>query len=175
MKRKTALLCGMSLVISVLAAGCGSGQSDQTSVATVPPAATDMAEASFAPAVTEPGQDDTDGALDDADETTAGVASAKPDEADEGGLTDGDNSSDQTGASSDTSSSKKISKEKAAQIALERVKGAKESDVSIHSEWDDGREIYEGSIIYQGREYDFEIDATNGNILEWEEEELDED
>ncbi len=168
MKRKTALLCGMSLLISVLAAGCGNGQSDQTSVATVPPAATDMAEASEAPAVTEPGQDD-------ADETTAGVASAKPNEADEGGLTDGDNSSDQTGASSDTSLSKKISKEKAAQIALERVKGAKESDVSIHSEWDDGREIYEGSIIYQGREYDFEIDATNGNILEWEEEELDED
>ena len=67
MKRKTALLCGMSLLISVLAAGCGNGQSDQTSVATVPPAATEMAEATEAPAVTEPGQDD-------ADETTAGVA-----------------------------------------------------------------------------------------------------
>ena len=59
------------------------------------------------------------------------------------------------------------------QIALDRVKGAKTSDVSIHSEWDDGREIYEGSIIYKGKEYDFEIDATNGEILEWEEESID--
>lgn len=58
---------------------------------------------------------------------------------------------------------------------MERVKGAKESDVSIHSEWDDGKEIYEGSIFYQGKEYDFEIDAVSGEILEWEEEAYDED
>lgn len=176
MKKKTALLCGIGLLISVLAVGCGSGQSEKEPAAvTDPPAASDMAEASEAPASTEPGQDEYDGALDDADETAAGVTSAKPNAAADGELTDENNSSNQTDASSDTSSSKKISKEKAANIALERVKGAKESDVSIHSEWDDGREIYEGSIIYQGKEYDFEIDAANGNILEWEEEILDED
>lgn len=174
MKRKTVLLCGIGLLISVFVAGCGKSEKEPVTV-TDPPAATDMAEASEAPEVTDPGQDDADGALDDADETSAGVTSAKPSATDDGGLTDENNTSDQTGSSSDTSSSKKISKEKAAQIALERVKGAKESDVSIHSEWDDGKEIYEGSIFYQGKEYDFEIDAVSGEILEWEEEAYDED
>lgn len=174
MKKKTALLCGIGLLISVLTAGCGSGQSEkEPTTVTDPPAASDMAEASGEPASAEP--DENDGALDDADDTTAGASSAKPKETADGGLTDENDSASQTDASSGTSSSKKISQEKAAKIALERVKGAKESDVSIHSEWDDGREIYEGSIIYQGKEYDFEIDAVNGNILDWEEEELDED
>ena len=37
-------------------------------------------------------------------------------------------------------------------------------------DYDDGYYRYEGDIIYQQREYDFEIDANTGNILEWSEE-----
>ncbi len=37
--------------------------------------------------------------------------------------------------------------------------GTIESRRSIRSEWDDGKEIYEGSIFYEGKEYDFEIDG----------------
>ena len=177
MKMNTALLCGIGLLISVLTVGCGSGQSDQTPVATASPAATEAAEVSEAPMATDADENDgmNGGTLDDGDDTNAGETSAKPGAADDGQLTDGDNTSEPSDGSSDTSSSKKISKEKAAKIALERVKGAKESDVSIHSEWDDGKEIYEGSIFYEGKEYDFEIDAVSGKILEWEVEVFEED
>ena len=35
---------------------------------------------------------------------------------------------------------------------------------------DDGVYKYEGDIIYNGMEYEFEIDANSGTILEWSEE-----
>ena len=35
---------------------------------------------------------------------------------------------------------------------------------------DDGRLIYEGKIIYNDREYEFEIDAATGAVLDWESE-----
>ena len=28
--------------------------------------------------------------------------------------------------------------------------------------------IYEGKIVYQGMEYEFEIDASDGTVLEWD-------
>ena len=46
---------------------------------------------------------------------------------------------------------------------------AAEQDVRIELDCDDGRYKYEGDIIYNGIEYDFEIDADSGRILEWEE------
>lgn len=63
-----------------------------------------------------------------------------------------------------------ISKEDAIALALSKVSGATESDIRIHRDYDDGRTIYEGSIIYNEKEYDFEIDAGSGQIVEWEEE-----
>ena len=30
--------------------------------------------------------------------------------------------------------------------------------------------LYEGEIIYDGVEYEFEIDAQTGNVIEWSEE-----
>lgn len=68
---------------------------------------------------------------------------------------------------SDTSAAK-ISEEAAIKLALEKVPGASEKDVRIHLDHDDGKTIFEGSIVYEGVEYDFEIDAESGVILEWE-------
>ena len=61
-----------------------------------------------------------------------------------------------------------VSLDKAKKTALSKVKGATEKDIRIHSEYDDGRQIYEGSIVYNEMEYDFEIDSETGNIISWE-------
>ena len=54
--------------------------------------------------------------------------------------------------------------------ALERVPGATEQDLRMELDRDDGKYIYEGDIIYQQKEYEFEIDANTGNFLKWSEE-----
>ena len=59
-----------------------------------------------------------------------------------------------------------ISREEAIDIALAKVPGATESDIRIELDHDDGRYKYEGDIIYERVEYDFEIDADSGDILE---------
>lgn len=63
-----------------------------------------------------------------------------------------------------------ISEEEAKKTALKKVSGAGENDIKIHLDKDDGKTVYEGSIIYKDREYEFEIDAESGKILDWEEE-----
>lgn len=63
-----------------------------------------------------------------------------------------------------------VSQEQAMQTALERVPGAIESDIRMELDNDDGQYKYEGDIIYDQREYEFEIDANTGVILEWSEE-----
>ncbi len=54
--------------------------------------------------------------------------------------------------------------------ALERVPGATEQDLRMELDHDDGKYIYEGDIIYQQMEYEFEIDANTGKFLKWSEE-----
>ena len=54
--------------------------------------------------------------------------------------------------------------------ALERVSGATEADIRMELELDDGYYVYEGDIIYQQKEYEFEIDAQTGKFLKWSEE-----
>ena len=63
-----------------------------------------------------------------------------------------------------------VSMDEAAAIALERVPGATRQDLWIELDYDDGVYKYEGDIIYDQKEYDFEIDANTGTILEWSEE-----
>ena len=83
----------------------------------------------------------------------------------------GGNGSTETQNSGQASSgSTQISMEEAIRIALDRVPGATEQDVSIELERDDGWLIYEGDILYNRMEYEFEIDARSGNMLKWEEE-----
>lgn len=62
-----------------------------------------------------------------------------------------------------------VSQEEATKMALERVAGASAQDIRIQLEFDDGIQKYEGDIIYNGREYEFEIDANTGTFLEWSE------
>lgn len=61
-----------------------------------------------------------------------------------------------------------ITEEEAKKIALERVPGAEQ--IHIEKDLDDGRAVYEGEVHYEKTEYEFEIDAVTGEILNWEEE-----
>lgn len=68
-----------------------------------------------------------------------------------------------------TASEPLLSEDEAINIVLNKVPGAgRENLVSFGRDFDDGRWLYEGELIYNGLEYDFEIDAMTGNILEWE-------
>ena len=58
-----------------------------------------------------------------------------------------------------------ISREEAIDIALAKVSGATESDIRIELDHDDGRYKYEGDIIYERVEYDFEIECRNKIII----------
>lgn len=61
-----------------------------------------------------------------------------------------------------------ITAEQARQTALAQVPGAAESDIrKFEVDDDDGILLYEGKIIYDGMEYEFEIDAYSGFIREW--------
>ena len=66
-----------------------------------------------------------------------------------------------------TSDSTIISLEEARNIVLKRVSGATADDVRISLDRDDGRQIYEGEVYYDNMEYEFEIDASTGNVIEW--------
>ena len=57
--------------------------------------------------------------------------------------------------------------EEARALALSRVSGATERHIEIEQDEDDGHIIYEGEIHYGNAEYEFEIDAATGTILEW--------
>lgn len=63
-----------------------------------------------------------------------------------------------------------VSMEQASQLALDRVPGASAQDLKIELDYDDGYYKYEGDIIYDQKEYEFEIDANTGDFLEWKEE-----
>ncbi len=59
-----------------------------------------------------------------------------------------------------------IGEDKAKSIALKQVNGASESNIAkIKLDYDDGMAEYEVKIIYNSMEYEFEIDASNGNII----------
>lgn len=63
-----------------------------------------------------------------------------------------------------------VSREDAMATALARVPGATQNDIRIQLDYDDGRQKYEGDIIYNQMEYDFEIDANTGEVIGWSEE-----
>ena len=81
------------------------------------------------------------------------------------------------GSSSDDQAQNKIISEdigidRAKEIALENVSGASENHVTDigRDENHDGVQVYEVEITYDGHEYDFEIDASTGKILEYSKE-----
>lgn len=62
--------------------------------------------------------------------------------------------------------------EEAKKLALDKVPGATDQNIAIEFEIDDGYYLYEGEIIYNQKEYEFEIDAVTGAFLEWSEEQI---
>ena len=67
-----------------------------------------------------------------------------------------------------------IGRDKAQAIALAQVPGADASHVrKLKTDRDDGQLVYEVEIVCGGIEYDFEIDAASGTILEMDSEKAD--
>lgn len=62
-----------------------------------------------------------------------------------------------------------VSQEEATKLVLEKVPGATAQDLRIKLDQDDGIQKYEGELFYEGKEYDFEIDASTGTFIEWQE------
>lgn len=61
-----------------------------------------------------------------------------------------------------------ITREKAQEIALERVPGAASGHVSkLRADYDDGRPVFEVEILYKDAEYDVEIDAQTGRVIDY--------
>jgi Predicted membrane protein len=62
----------------------------------------------------------------------------------------------------------KISEGEAVKILAQKIPGLQDSNIWIKLDMEDGRLVYEGEIIQDGMEYEFEIDANDGTILSWE-------
>lgn len=60
-----------------------------------------------------------------------------------------------------------ISESKAKSIVKDRAGSASGTFQEFKLDWDDGRAVYEGEYRVGYAEYDFEIDAATGAVLEW--------
>lgn len=60
---------------------------------------------------------------------------------------------------------------RAKSIALEKAGSGRVSRIKLDREG--GRQVYEGKVVTDQYEYDFEIDAVSGTVREWEKERLD--
>ena len=79
---------------------------------------------------------------------------------------------DAEGYTPPASNSAAKSQEEVQKIALAKVPGATAEHIRLQLDQDDGKLLYEGTIIYDGMEYEFEIDAYSGAILEWDAESI---
>ena len=77
--------------------------------------------------------------------------------------------------SSTSTSSNYISSSKARQIALNHAGATNNTATRIHVELDREDNEYQVEFIYNNREYDYEINATTGKILDYDSERLDND
>ncbi len=63
-----------------------------------------------------------------------------------------------------------ITEEQAKTTALEKVPGATAENIrEFKTDRENGRMEYEGKIVYNDREYEFEINAETGEIISWDE------
>ena len=72
--------------------------------------------------------------------------------------------------SSQAADASQISEDDAKRIALEQAEISEKQAAYLHvkKDWDDGYVLYEGKFFYNEMEYEFEIDAQTGRILEWD-------
>lgn len=77
--------------------------------------------------------------------------------------------------SSTSTSSNYISSSKARQIALNHAGATSNTATRIHVELDREDNEYQVEFIYNNREYDYEINATTGKILDYDSERIDND
>lgn len=61
-----------------------------------------------------------------------------------------------------------IGEEAARALILEKADGAAAENVVINRDVVDGQVIYEGTVVLEGKTYEFEVDAANGIITKWE-------
>ena len=71
------------------------------------------------------------------------------------------------GNSTSSTAAGPITLEEAVQLVLDRVRGASSEDVRIQLEEEDGRQVYEGEVICNRAEHEFEIDAATGDFIQW--------
>ena len=72
---------------------------------------------------------------------------------------------------SDGNDATMLPEKEAKQLVLEKVPGATEDNiVEFRKDPDNTKAEYEGEIHYNGMEYEFELNAYDGTILEWNEE-----
>lgn len=74
-------------------------------------------------------------------------------------------------ANSSSNNNGYIEENKAKSIALEKVPGARV--VKIEFDTDDGKEVYEVELVDASFEYEIKIDATTGQIIEFDQDDLD--
>lgn len=60
-----------------------------------------------------------------------------------------------------------VTKEEAFALALAKVPGATEQNGYVEEDRDDGRTTFEGSILLDGVEYEFEVDQATGLLTNW--------
>lgn len=52
-----------------------------------------------------------------------------------------------------------------------KIAGLADSQVTwgrISQDYDDGRMVYEGKFVFETSEYEFELDANTGNVIDWD-------
>jgi len=105
---------------------------------------------------------------DDYAEDKIASASGEAPKASSGSASSGKSSSgnSSSGSSSSGSSSGRISISQAKSVITSRYPGAKITEIELDKE--NGKYVYEGEAVYNGKEYDFEIDASTGKLRQWE-------
>ena len=67
----------------------------------------------------------------------------------------------------DTLGGSSVTLEEAAAIVADKVPGSAAADVEIWEESGDGRDRYEGELLFDGIKYEFELDPQTGIIFDW--------
>ncbi len=100
------------------------------------------------------------------EDISSDISSMMPDTNDSSYQSSIDSQNNNTSPETDTSSKAKISKERAKEIALKHAK-LKESDITdyeIDLDNENGKLVYEISFESNGKEYDYDVDATTGDV-----------